>query len=350
MGQTKSIAVVGAGLIGRKHVEAIRQSGDAARLHAIVDPTDAGRDFAADLQADWYPDIQALLSADRPDGILIATPNQTHVDCGLQAISAGIPALVEKPIASDTAEAAKLVQTAETAGVPLLVGHHRRYNPLIEEAHKAVAAGRIGEIVSVNIMGWLFKPDDYFDPDWRRKAGAGPVYVNLIHDIDLIQHLCGPITQVSAFETSRTRGHEVEDTAVLSFVFESGALGTANVSDTIVAPWSWELTARENPAYPATQEACYLIGGTHGSLELPALRIWHQQEHRSWWEPMQATQLPCSFEDPLVRQIRHFAQVIDGTASPRVSGRDGLQALSVIETLKRASRSGKAESVTREDG
>ncbi len=68
------------------------------------------------------------------------------------------------------------------------------------------------------------------------------------------------------------RGNPIEETAAILLSFANGALGTFSVSDTTAAPWSWELTARENPAYPATGQACYMIGGTEGALELPGLR------------------------------------------------------------------------------
>ncbi|MBD8890630.1 Gfo/Idh/MocA family protein [Roseibium litorale] len=338
MGEAVRIAVAGAGMIGRKHISAIAQTGGAARLAAIADPGDVAKAYAAELGVPWYPGISELIEADRPDGLVIATPNQAHVANGLQAVEAGIPALVEKPVAVGSDEGERLVMAGELAGVPLLAGHHRRYNPLIEKAKTLIGEGRFGQVVSVNVMGWLFKPEDYFAPDWRRQPGAGPVYTNLIHDIDLMQHLCGPVEKVSCFSSRRIRGHAVEDSAVVSFVFESGALGTANISDTAVAPWSWELTARENPAYPPTGEACYLIGGTHGSLELPALKLWHQGQARGWWEPIDASQQAYSFEDPLVRQMRHFAGVIRGEEAPRVTARDGLQALKVIEAILQSAR------------
>lgn len=340
MNEAVGIAIAGAGLIGRKHIAAIAQTGGRARLTGIADPGEAAKVLAAELGVPWYPGLTELLQADRPGGLIIATPNQSHVANGLRAVEAGIPALIEKPVAVSTEDGERLARAGEAAGVPLLAGHHRRYNPLIERAKALISEGRLGQIVSVTVMGWLFKPDDYFAPEWRRQPGAGPVYTNLIHDIDLMQHLCGPVRRVSCFSSCRIRNHAVEDTAVISFVFENGALGTANVSDTVVAPWSWELTARENPSYPPTGEACYLIGGTHGSLELPALKLWHQGEGRGWWEPIDASHQPYSFEDPLVRQMCHFAEVIRGEEAPRVTARDGLQALKVIEAILTSAKDG----------
>ena len=335
-----SIAIAGAGLIGSRHAAAVLASG-AARLHAIVDPAEAGGTLAARLGVPWYPSLDDLFAQGKPDGVILATPNQAHVEGGLACVAAGVPVLVEKPFATDVASGERLVAAAEAAGVAVLTGHHRRHNPLIQRARAEIDSGAIGQIVSVNATTWFFKPDDYFDVDWRRRKGAGPVFLNLIHDIDLMHYLCGAVTTVHALESNAIRGNAVEETAVITVRFESGALGTLNVSDTIVAPWSWELTARENPAYPPTTEPCYLIGGTHGSLELPGLRLWRNRATRSWWEPIDATQLPFGFDDPLVLQVRQFAAVIRGDAPPLVSGRDGLRALRVIEAVKQSAATGQ---------
>ncbi len=336
-----TLAVVGAGLIGRRHVAAIAASG-SARLDAIVDPSPAAEIFAASAGATWFRDLAQMIAAQRPDGVILATPNAMHVEQGLECVAAGLPTLVEKPIATDVFDGLRLVDAAERAGAPLLVGHHRRHNPLIAAAKSKIEAGALGRIVAVNAMFWLMKPEDYFDADWRRQPGAGPVLINLIHDIDLLRHLCGEIETVKAMESSAVRGLKVEDSAALLLRFANGALGTVSISDTVVAPWSWELTAAENPAYPVTGQACYLIGGTRGALELPNLRLWRNVDKRSWWEPMESETIAVEPEDPLIRQIRHFADVIRGDAAPLVSGREGLRTLAAVEAVKLAARRGGA--------
>lgn len=333
------LAVIGAGLIGRRHAEYIAVEPGAV-LSAVVDPSPVGREVASRLGAPWYASLADLLAAGCPDGVIIATPNQMHVDNGLEVIAAGIPAVVEKPIADDVAAALRLVEAAEAAGVPLLVGHHRRYNPMIAKAREIIEDGRLGRVVAVHGNFWLMKPDDYFDVAWRRKPGAGPVYINLIHDVDLFRHLCGEIVAVQARESNAVRGNPVEESAVILLEFASGALGTVTVSDTIVAPWSWELTASENPAYPRQDQACYHIGGTHGALAIPQLDLWSYRQARSWWEPLVRERVPFAPADPLEAQIRHFCAVIRGEAEPLVSGREGLNTLKVIEAIKQAARSG----------
>lgn len=335
------LAVLGAGLIGKRHVEHILNE-DCAELTAIVDPAPDAKAFAAEKKASWYPNLAAMIEERRPEGIIVATPNQAHVANGLECLAAGIPLLVEKPIADDVVEATKLVEAAEKAGVPLLVGHHRRHNPLVQEAKKAIEAGRLGQVVSVHATCWFYKPDDYFDLPWRRRKGAGPVFTNLIHDVDLLRYLCGEVVSVQALESNALRGNEVEETAVILLKFANGALGTVNVSDKIVAPWSWELTSGENPAYTHTQETCYMIGGTRGSLTVPTLDLWSNLTRPSWWEPIVSERLPFDAKDPLGLQVSNFCDVIRGAAQPVVSGREGLNTLKVIAAVKSAAASGGA--------
>lgn len=276
------LAVVGAGLIGLRHIAACGPAG--ATLACVVDPATSARDVALAQGVPWFPHLSDMPDG-VADGVILATPNRLHVDQALLCISRGLPVLVEKPIATDVAQAQRLVAASEAAGIPVLVGHHRRHNPLIAAAKAMIDAGRIGAVLSVQAQFWLCKPDDYFDVAWRREPGAGPVFVNLIHDVDLLRHLVGEVVAVQA-RVAHHRGHRVEDTCVATLEFACSALGTVNISDTIPAPWSWEMTSGENPAYPPTGQACYMIGGSLGALELPRLRHWQHQGARSWWEPI----------------------------------------------------------------
>jgi predicted dehydrogenase len=334
------LAILGAGLIGKRHIEHVMAEPEA-ELSAIVDPSHAAREMAEQRKVLWFPSFAAMMGVEKPDGIIVATPNQIHVANGLESVAAGIPALVEKPIADDVESAARLVEAAEAAGVPLLVGHHRRHNPLIQKAKDVIDSGRLGQVLAVHGTCWFFKPDDYFDVQWRREKGAGPVLLNLIHDVDNLRYLCGDVVSVQACESNTVRKNAVEETAVILLRFANGVLGTITVSDAIVAPWSWELTAGENPIYPHTEESCYHIGGTHGSLTIPHLNLWHNREKRSWWEPIHRERIPYEAQDPLRLQIRQFCDVIRGKAKPLVSGREGLNTLKVIMAVKEAAATGR---------
>lgn len=334
------LALVGAGAIGRRHAEHIAAEPHAV-LHAIVDPSPAARDLAATYAAAYYDSISAMLAATRPDGMVVATPNQLHLSHGLEAVAAGIPVLVEKPIADSVDAGRQLVEAAEKAGVPLLVGHHRRHNPLIRQAKSVIEAGRLGRIVSVHGFFWLMKPDDYFETPWRRQPGAGPVLMNMIHDIDLLRYLCGEIVEVAAYQSRAIRQHPIDEATVVIMRFDNGALGTMNNSDTIVAPWSWEQTTGEDREFPQSDQTCYNIGGTLGSLSVPRLELWTNDGKKSWLEPFTVERHIATRQDPLRLQIQQFCKVIRGEEAPLMPGSEGLRTLEVIDAIQRAAKTGQ---------
>ncbi|QBF34283.1 Gfo/Idh/MocA family protein [Thalassococcus sp. S3] len=328
------IGVVGAGLIGAQHIRAI-SSISGIELGGVVDPM-----RNADPDLPWVADIETLMG--QVDGVILAVPNDLHAPLTLKCIDAGLPVLVEKPLAGTVEDGDRMVKAAEALGIPLLVGHHRRHAPRIAKAKALLTAEALGRLTTIHGQCWLPKPASYFKAKWRSGQGAGPLFINLIHDVDLLMHLCGPIVRVQAMESNAVRGAEVEETVVVSLRFTSGALGSLNLSDAALGPWSWELTAGENPAYPMTGQSCYWIGGTHGALSLPDLTQWRQEGGPDWWAPMSATRVPVDTMDPLVAQIAHFAEVIQGNAQPLVTGADGLRAVKVIHAIKQAARSGRA--------
>ena len=141
----------------------------------------------------------------------------------------------------------------------------------------------------------------------------------------MICYLLGSIRYVQAFTTNKTRKHKVEDTATVSLIFESGALCTLNISDTIVAPWSYELTAGENPAYPVTNQSAYMIGGTKGSIQFPNLKYWFYKKD----------------DNTLVNQIDHFSDVVLKKVKPKVNGSDGLNSLKIFAAITKSAKTGK---------
>jgi predicted dehydrogenase len=335
------LAVVGAGLIGRCHAAAIIAT-PGARLACIVDPADAARAFAKTCGVACYATMPAMFERQPVDGVILATPNQLHVQGALMCVARRCPVLVEKPLATSVAQAQKLVEACQRAGVPILTGHHRRHGARVQKARSIIERGLLGQIVSAQCTCWFHKPRDYFDVAWRAGPGGGPVLINLIHDINTMQYLMGPVARVQAMASNRTRGLPVEDTAAILLGFASGALASITVSDTITAPWSWEMTAGENPAFPETGVSSTLIGGTQASLSLPDLSIWRHAGAPNWLTPIKAEITKVETHDPLVAQVRQFMAVICDDAPPLVSGEDGLQTLRVIEAVKRAFDTGCA--------
>ncbi|MGR3837740.1 MAG: Gfo/Idh/MocA family protein [Cognatishimia sp.] len=343
------IAVVGFGLVGRRHVDVVRSLPDL-ELACIVEADPKGAAAAEALGVPVYSSLAQMFDVDRPDGALLATPTPLHVEQGMLCIQNGCATLIEKPISVTSGEALQLTRAAELAGVPLLVGHHRRHNGMVQAAKAALVEGRVGDIRAVQTTCWFYKPDYYFDEaPWRTKKGAGPISVNLVHDVDLLRHFCGEVVSVQAVSVPSQRGFENEDLASAILTFESGAVATISVSDSIVAPWSWELTSRENPRYPATSESCYLIGGSSGGLSLPDLRVWAHEGGPDWWSPINAQTLAHDMQDPLAAQMLHFSRVIQGLEEPLVSGLEGLKSLEVVEAIARSAESGRAVTIASMD-
>lgn len=331
------IGVAGVGLIGRQHLDAIERA-QGVTVSAVFDPD-------VKEQLPWPRAGSLSRLAEMSDGVILAVPNHLHATMALTLIEMNCPVLIEKPLTSTAEEGAEIVAASDKANVPVLVGHHRRYNPLVAKAHQIIADGTLGTVTTVQGTCWLPKPDSYYAQTWRQGAGAGPLFINLIHDVDLLMYLCGPITHVQAMESNTVRSAEAEEVTVATLRFASGALGTVNLSDVALGPWSWELTAGENPAYPKTDQSSYLIGGTQGAMSLPNLSLWTQKGGPDWWTPIDQTRVPLPLSDPLKDQVEHFAQVIAGKVSPIVSAADGLRAVQVIESIKSAARSGQLVSV-----
>lgn len=341
------IAVAGAGLIGLRHIEEIQKSKNET-LASIVDPSTKAAELAQQVGVTIYPSLEELFANDKPDGVILATPNQMHVSQGLECIAAGVPVLVEKPLGDTVESAQRLVEAAEKVNHKLLVGHHRPHSPILHKAVEIIKSGVLGTIVGVMGSAVFYKPDadGYFDApyEWRKMPGGGPILINMIHEVGNLRAMVGEIVAVHAFSSNATRGFQVEDTVSINLRFANGALGSFLLSDTGACPRSWEQTSQENKSYPTyPDEDAYVIVGSKGSLSVPTMRLktYANDEDRSWWKPFECSQIELERADPLARQIEHFGELIRGGAEPLVSGRDGLQNLRVTEAISKAAKTGK---------
>jgi predicted dehydrogenase len=266
------------------------------------------------------------------------------VEQALRCLDAGVPMLLEKPIATLLEDGERLVTAIEASGVPVLIGHHRAHSPIMARAKEIVDSGKLGKLVGVMGSAVFFKPDHYFaDNPWRTQVGAGPILLNMIHEVHNLRMLCGDIVSVQAMSSNVIRGFPVEDTVAISLRFASGALGSFLLSDTAACARSWEQTSHENKAYPSyDDEDCYVITGTFGSLSVPTMRLktYGNAEDRSWWKPFDMSVAAMMREDPLARQIEHFGAVTRGEAKPIVSAGDGCENLRITNAIVESSRTG----------
>jgi predicted dehydrogenase len=337
------IAVAGAGTIGLAHM-GVAQRNATVQLSAVVDPSPAAKAHADAAGVPLYASLAELFAKDKPDGVVLATPNPLHVPHALECIAAGMPMLLEKPIAQTVEEAERLVRAADEAKATILIGHHRAHSPIMAKAKQVLDSGVLGRIVGVMGSAAFFKPDHYFaDAPWRKEPGAGPLLLNMIHEVHNLRMLAGEIVAVQAFSSHAVRGFAVEDTVAINLRFANGALGSFLLSDTAASPKSWEQTSQENKAYPTyDNEDCYVVAGTHGSLAIPTMRLhtYPRAEDRSWWKPFEVGTVGMVRDDPIQRQMEHFGALVRGEAVPLVSARDGLANLRVTEAIVAAAKSG----------
>ena len=325
------LAVIGVGLIGRRHAELICDI-PQCRLVGTCDIDAEKKGISKQLGAPFFRSIEEMIESVRPEGAIVATPNASHAEAMKICAAHGVDVLIEKPISDSIETARSIVKVGQIAGIRVLVGYHRRHNPLVQQAHSVVAGGEIGDLVGVSMVWALMKPNEYFNIEWRTmRPGGGPILINLVHEFDILRYVCGEIVQVFAHTSSAARNFGVEDSVSVSLIFENGAVGSITASDGTAAPWSYEETTQENPYYFHTGESCYYFLGTGGALAFPRMELWRYAGGGSqgWQHPLEKRTLHTELENPLEKQLKHFCEVVRGLATPAVDGEEGVRSLAV---------------------
>jgi myo-inositol 2-dehydrogenase / D-chiro-inositol 1-dehydrogenase len=216
-GQRVRVAVVGTGAWwGRQHAIAFSTRTDA-QLCAIVGRT-PGRtqERAAEFEVPGYVDVEEMLDREQPDLVAVCLPNEGHFEPTLRIIKAGFPLLVEKPLVFDLDEADQLLAEAAKRQLFFAINFNHRYAKPIQLAHEAVQSGTLGRLTFAT---WRFGGET---------GTSSHPHANLIetqcHGLDMLEHLCGPISSVMAQMTDATgRGYSTLSVAV---EFDNGAVGS----------------------------------------------------------------------------------------------------------------------------
>jgi len=333
------IGVLGAGLIGKRHIDTILACPEDAELVGIADPV-LGPDKYPYVKAPFFRTPEELYAREKPDSVIIATPNTLHAPQGIECARRGLHFIIEKPVTESLESAAALLREVRKAGVKTLTGHHRRYVQAVRTAKQMIEDGAIGRLVGLSVIWSTRKPEPYFDVAWRKEPGGGPILINLIHEIDLMRHLGGEMAAITGVASSAVRGFAVEDSAAAVVTFAHGAIGTILCSDTALSPWTIEQGTGENPAFAYTGENSYRLVGTEGSLELPNLKLWTSRDPKAigWDKPLTATPLKVMERDPYIEQLQHFRRVIQEGEAPLVSAEDGARTLAATLAVAEAGR------------
>ncbi len=177
----------------------------------------------------WTDNATELINDEGVNAVYIATPPSTHAKYAIEAMRAGKPAYVEKPMATTYRECQEMVNVSEETGIPLFVAYYRRTLPGFLKVKELVESGVLGKPLFVSIR--LTRPanmDEKENSSWRVNpdiAGGGIFYDLASHQLDYLDYLFGPIKEVSGFASNKAGYYDAEDTVVTSFIHESGVAG-----------------------------------------------------------------------------------------------------------------------------
>lgn len=332
------VALIGAGMIAQRHVEAINAAAPLVELKAVMSRRP---ERAEHLKAYWNGPAPVFTSAisdivENPDiqMVIVATPPSVRDEIIGPSASAGKNILLEKPVARSTAEAERVVEICEAADVSLGILFQHRVRPQAKAAHNHVQSGALGRLGHVQIDVPIWREQSYYNELGRgtyARDGGGVMLTNAIHSIDLALSFTSAVTSVQAMTaTSPLHQMEAEDFAIAGMQFACGAVGSLTAS-TAVFPHGLEKVT---------------LHYEHGSMYLDkdALTLhWRDGriEHETQGRGMQDGD-PLTAGSHVWHQgvIEDFAQAIRDNRAPLVTGREALRSHRLITAIETSSRSG----------
>jgi predicted dehydrogenase len=321
------LAVVGAGHLGRIHARLLAEMSDV-ELVGIVDPLpDAREKVAADWGATPFAGHGELIG--HVDAAVIATPTRLHHAVALDFLRAGTPLLIEKPLAATVAEADELVEAARQHGAILQVGHIERFNPAFVTA--AARVGRPQYIDAVRASGFT-----------GRSTDIGVVHDLMIHDIDLVLSLVdAPLVRVDAVGLAVLGKNEDATQARLEF----GDGCVANLSASRV---SYSATPNRRMHLWSTRGFAAIDFGDrsvnvvtpseiirNGEFDYEALSAEEKAtfKDRVFSDILRLESVEVESRNALADELRDFVDAARNRTEPRVTGRQGRNALVVAEAV-----------------
>ncbi len=252
------------------------------RLVAAADPRpEALRRFEADFGGRTYERAEDLCRDPEAEAIYVATPHQDHARHVELAAAAGRHVLVEKPMAIDLGDCARMIEAAAKAGVRLIVGHSHSFNAPILRTREILRSGEVGAvrmIHALNCTDFIYRPRRPEELDTAR--GGGVLFSQAAHQIDVVRLLGGGrVASVRARTGSWDPDRPTEGAYSALLAFEGGAFATATYSgyghfdSDELAGWIGELGAPKDPAaYGTARAALSRSSGAEHEARMKAAR------------------------------------------------------------------------------
>ena len=338
-GNQVRVALVGCGKIAAIHAKAL----DALPEADFVACCDREISRAADLAARYgVPHVSDhvvdLFQSGLVDAALVCTPHPAHEAVVVAAAEAGVHVLCEKPIATTLGEADRMIAAADRAGIKFGVIFQRRFWPSVQRIRAAIDAGKIGTPILGECAVRLWRGPDYFAMDpWRGKwatEGGGVLMNQAVHSIDHFQWFMGRAVEVSGrIATLRHGGYiDVEDTAVATVRFESGALGVIQASSTFQPAYGFRVAVNgDSGATISVWERNEGELGVNDVWSIPG-----EEGLREQW--LAEDDGKEGFPDYHILQIQEFLQSIQAGRDPAVTGAEARKSLEIILAIYESSR------------
>ena len=343
--------IIGSGKVGRLHAAALAAN-PKSEFTAVLGRTESKtKAFADQYGVKAYTNLDTFLAQSGVEAVCVCTPHPAHRDPSVAAAEAGVHLLVEKPLASSLEDCDAILEAVERNGVKLGMVCQRRFFEPCARIRKAIEDGKIGKPIlgTVTVLGW--RDQAYYDSDpWRgtwKEEGGGVLVNQAVHQLDLMLWYMGPVTEVSGFWGNLNHpGIEVEDTAVASIRFKSGALGQVLVSNSYNPAIHGKVSVLgSNGALVGAQTdgGAMFIAGMSEIEEPPVNDYWtvpgEEKMLEKWIEEdsKRFTEInPVEHYHAL--QIDDFLDAIIADRAPCVSGEEGRQTVELFTAIYRSGR------------
>ena len=332
-------AIAGCGEIAVATAEGMAHAPHAQIVMAMDAKSELAEDMANRHQARATTSFEEVLSSQDVDAIYIATPHFLHLPMALAAAQAGKHVLLEKPMATNVADAKQIIEAFARNKVRLGIAFHAQVDGLCRRVRELVQAGVIGDVYAMLYVYLGDKPASYWhggytgrvQTDWRtskEKAGGGVLIMNLIHDFNTVRYITGlEATLVFGQYGTFVTPVEVEDLAFATVRYANQAIGSIAAGSAIRGG---------SPGLDGDR-----IYGTQGQIVLG-----HEPRlYTAKGGPGLAAGewIPLLGEEGTQRRniVEGFAEAVLEDREPPVTGTDGLRALEIVEAVYRSSESGK---------
>jgi len=328
------VALVGYGSAGRGiHAPLLREAGLAPSVVATASPERVAQ-VRSDLPGSQVvPDLDAVLAA-APDLVVLASPSGVHAGQALACIAARVAVVVDKPLATDAAQARQVVTAAQAAGVPLTAFHNRRWDGENLALGAVLAAGTLGTVHRFERRWerWRPVPKARWREQQRAEQGGGLLLDLGPHVVDTALQLFGPVVAVHAETAARTTA--AEDDAFLSLLHAGGVRSHLTLGSVVAAPGPRTRVLGSRAAYVSTD----LPGEPpvfEGFADLPGHCGWIVAGADRWPVPR-----PAGSAVDLYRAVGAALALPDAAARQAAMPVDPWDAVAVAEVLDAARLSG----------